>query len=128
MPRLLMDQAQPSSTGWFSRFLKIVPVLALLVTAIGLYLSVQARKKEISCEYIGSSRLVSITAGGIPSDVKMEYHGQPVQSLSKLGFVLRNTGSAAIKRDDVLEPIKLVFPPTVRILNSTVDGTSPQQF
>jgi hypothetical protein len=110
------------------RILQIVPLVALGVAIASFVLTVAARKKEITCEYLGSSRLVAVNSSGLPSDVKVEYNGQPVTSLTKLTFLIRNSGAAAIKREDVRDPLKLVFPTQVRVLNATTDRTSPQPF
>jgi hypothetical protein len=63
-----------------------------------------------------------------PPEMRVEYNGQPVSSLIKMKFVFRNTGSSAIKGEDIREPVRLYFPKSVLLLNSSVDRTSPSQF
>jgi hypothetical protein len=106
----------------------LAPIVGTAVAVIGLFIGLSGRKKELVCAYLGSDKLVSLDAGGISAAVKVEYQGQPVTSLMKMRFVVRNTGSSAIKGEDVREPITLYFPKAVQLLNSSVDRTSPTQF
>ncbi len=87
-----------------------------------------ARKKELTCVYLGSQKLVSLDAGGVHPDAKMDFRGQAITSLVKMNFVFRNTGSAAIKAEDVKEPIGLYFPEDVKLLNTFVEKTGPSEF
>jgi hypothetical protein len=41
-------------------------------------------------------------------------------------FSLRNTGAAAIMAKDVMEPLRLVFPPSTRLMSANVERTFPQ--
>jgi hypothetical protein len=115
-----------------SKLIRILQILAPIVgtgvAAITLLIGLAARKKELACVYLGSDRLVSLDAGGISAAVKVEYQGLTVTSLTKMRFVVRNTGSVAIKGEDVREPITLYFPKSVQLLNSSVDRTSPARF
>lgn len=115
-----------------SKLIRILQILAPIVgtgvAAIGLLIGLAASKKELACVYLGSDRLVSLDAGGVSGAVKVEYEGLTVTSLTKMRFVVRNTGSVAIKGEDVREPITLYFPKSVQLLNSSVDRTSPTQF
>lgn len=118
-----------SEKGKLIRILQVlVPIVGTAVAVIGLLIALASRKKELVCAYLGSDRLVSLDAGGISAAVKVEYEGQTVTSLMKMRFVVRNTGSSAIKGEDVREPITLYFPKAVQLLNSLVDRTSPTRF
>jgi hypothetical protein len=118
-----------SEKGKLIRVLQVlVPIVGVTVAVIGLFIGLAARKKELVCAYLGAEKLVSLDAGGISAAVKVEYENQAVTSLVKMRFVIRNTGSSAIKGDDVLEPISLYFPQSVKLLNSSVDRTLPARF
>lgn len=119
---------QTSETSILIRILRLIPLLALAVAIVSLLLSVASRKKELTCEFTGSTRLVAVSASGVPADVRMEYHGEPVQSLTKLSFLLRNTGAAAIKLEDVRDAARLSFPRSVQVLSAVAERTSPQSF
>lgn len=106
----------------------LVPIVGVAVAAIGLLIGLAGRKKELVCAYLGADKLVSLDAGGISSAVKVEYEDQTVTSLVKMRFVIRNTGSLAIKGEDVLEPVTLYFPKSVKLLNTSVDRTLPVRF
>jgi hypothetical protein len=111
------------------RFLQVfMPIVGVSVAVISLLLTVAARKKELTCTLTASTRLVSENLGGIHPDLHVEFHNQPITSLSKLSFSLRNTGAAAIKGNDVMEPVRLQFPSGTKLLSATVERTLPQQF
>jgi hypothetical protein len=105
-----------------------MPLVGASIALISLLLANAARKKELTCTLTSSTRLVSENLGGIHPDLHVEFRDQPLTSLSKLNFSLRNTGAAAIKGSDVIEPIRLEFPAGTKLLSATVDRTLPQQF
>lgn len=106
----------------------LIPLAGVSVTVISLLLTIAARKKELTCTQIASTRLVSENLGGIHPDLHVEFHGQPIGSLSKETFSLRNTGAAAIKGTDILEPVRLQFPPSTKLLTAVAERTSPPGF
>jgi hypothetical protein len=99
-----------------------------VVAIVALLLALAARKKELTCTYLGASKLVSIDPGGVHPDVRMEFRGVTITSLYKLSFRLKNTGAAAIKRADVSDPITLRFSSGTKLLNTTVERTIPSRF
>src|SRR5882762_1838283 len=110
-----MEEKAPSR---IFRALQILISLAAVVVGItGVLLTVAARKKELTCSLVNSTRLVSENLGGIHPDMHVEFHGQPIFSLAKMTFDLRNTGAAAIMAKDVVEPVRLAFPPTTRLMS-----------
>lgn len=117
-----MEEKGPSSV---LRVLQIlIPLAGVAVTITGVLLTVASRKKELTCTLVNSTRLVSENLGGIHPDMHVEFHGQSIVSLSKMTFTLRNTGSAAIMSKDVVEPVKLVFPPPARLMIANAEKTS----
>jgi len=68
---------------------------------------------------------VSENLGGIHPDMRVQFRDQPIFSLTKVTFSLRNTGAAAVKAQDVVEPIRLKFPAAARLLSALVEKTSP---
>jgi hypothetical protein len=106
----------------------LVPIVGLGVAIVSILLAAAARKKELTFVFLGRDKLISLDAGGISSDVKVEYNGKPVMSLTKMRFVIRNTGSSAIKGEDVREPLTLYFSTGTQLLNSAVDRTLPTEF
>jgi len=77
-----------------------IPIAGVSVTAISLALTLGARKKELTCAYLGVEKVVSLDVVGNDPSLKIEYQSQPISSLLKLKYVLRNTGGAAIKAED----------------------------
>jgi hypothetical protein len=121
--------AEGTSKGTVVRLLQVfMPIVGVSVAVISLLLTVAARKKELTCTLTSSTRLVSENLGGIHPDLHVEFRDQPITSLSKLSFNFRNTGAAAIKGADVVEPVRLEFPLGTKLLSATVDKTLPQQF
>ncbi|HEV2990333.1 MAG TPA: hypothetical protein VG759_17980 [Candidatus Angelobacter sp.] len=106
----------------------VVPIVSVLVALASLLVGIAARKKELTCTLLSSSSIVSANPNGINPDIKVEFRGQQIVSLSKLTFSLKNSGSGAVRVGDVTEPVRVVFPSQNRVLNSSVDGTLPQHF
>lgn len=103
----------------------LIPLLGVGVGITGVLLTVAARKKELTCTLVNSTRLVSENLGGINPDMHVEFHGQPIFSLTKMTFDVRNTGAAAIMAKDVVEPVRLVFPQGARLMSAIVERTFP---
>jgi hypothetical protein len=111
-----------------SRLLQIVvPVASVAIALTSLFLGLSARRKELSCIYLGSERLVSVSYSMAP-DLSVRYHGEPVTSLTKMSYVIRNAGAVAIKGTDIVEPLELDYPDGTKILNAGVDSTIPPEF
>jgi hypothetical protein len=98
------------------------------VAIVALLVGIAARKKELSCSLLSASNIVTIDPSGIDPGLKVQFRGEPIGTLTKLTFSLRNTGAAAIKIDDVKEPIRLRFPTQSKILTAALEGTGPQHF
>jgi hypothetical protein len=118
-----MDEKAPSKI--FRTLQILIPLVSVAVGIIGVLLTVAARKKELTCALVNSTRLVSENLGGIHPDMHVEFHGQPIFSLTKMTFDLRNTGAAAIMAKDVVEPVRLSFPATTKLMSATVERTFP---
>jgi hypothetical protein len=118
-----------------SRILQtIVPIAGVTVALLSFFLGYVSRKKQLTSVYLGAEKLVSVSNAVAP-DVSVQYHGEKVYSLSKMNFVIRNSGAAAIKggdatagRGDVVEPVQLEFPTEVKILSTSVERTLPSEF
>jgi hypothetical protein len=106
----------------------LIPAAGVSVAVVSVLLSVAARKKELTCTLLNTTRLVSENLGGIDPDMRVEFRGQPIYSLSKMTFSLRNTGSAAVRAQDVSEPVHLQFPAGARLLSAVVERTLPLKF
>lgn len=106
----------------------LIPVAGVSVAVASLLLSTAARKKELTCVLLNSTRLVSENLGGISPDMRVEFRGQPIYSLSKMTFALRNTGAAAVRSQDVSEPVRLQFPAGTRLLSAAAERTLPTKF
>jgi hypothetical protein len=113
---------------WLEWTLRLIPAVSAVVAIVALLLALAARKKEIACTYLGASKLVSMEPGGVHPDVRMDFRGTPITSLYKLSFRFKNTDAAAIKHEDIREPLNLQFHTGAKLLNSTVEGTSPSGF
>jgi hypothetical protein len=121
-----MDQASKLGVG---RIIQVaVPIVSVTIAAIALLTTVAARKKELTVTYLGSDKLVSVDAGGLQPGLRVEYEGQPVSSLLKMNFVLRNTGATAIKGEDIKEPLALAFSKEISLLNAVLERTNPSEF
>jgi hypothetical protein len=120
-----MEQTQKEV---LSKFLRFVPILSVGIALIALLTSLEARKKGLTCTYVGSTNLVSVASAGLEKSLKVEVSGQTVTSLAKMSFTVRNTGAVAIRSDDIKEPIGLYFPKNAKLLSAAVDRTNPPGF
>jgi hypothetical protein len=103
----------------------LIPLASVAVGITGVLLTVAARKKEITCTLVNSTRLVNQNLGGIHPDLHVEFHGQSIFSLAKMTFDMRNTGAAAILEKDIVQPVRLVFPAGTKLMSSNVEKTFP---
>ena len=118
-----MEEKTPSRL--FRALQILIPLVGVAVGITGVLLTVAARKKELTCTLVNSTRLVSENLGGIHPDMHVEFHGQAIFSLAKMTFDLRNTAAAAIMAKDVMEPLKLAFPTSTRLMSASVERTFP---
>jgi len=118
-----MEEKAPSKL--FRALQILIPLAGVAVGITGVLLTVAARKKELTCTLVNSTRLVNENLGGIHPDLHVEFHGQPIFSLTKMTFDLRNTGAAAILEKDVVEPVRLAFPVGTKLMSSSVEKTFP---
>jgi hypothetical protein len=121
-----MPESQKAS---LSRLLQtLVPIAGVTVAIAGIAIGYSYRKKELSAVYLGTEKVVSPEVGGVQSDLRIEFRGQNIRSLVKMSFVLRNNGAGAVRIDDVKEPVQLVFPQEVKLLNTLTEKTTPVAF
>jgi hypothetical protein len=106
----------------------LIPAAGVSVALVSVLLSVAARKKELTCTLLNMTRLVSENLGGISPDMRVEFRGQAIYSLSKMTFSLRNSGAAAVRAQDVSDPVHLQFPPGAKLLSASVERTLPLKF
>ena len=113
---------------FLSKIIPLVPVVSAGIAVIALLTSLEARKKGLTCIYLGSTNLVSVASAGLEKTLKVEISGQAVTSLVKMSFAVKNTGAAAIRSEDIKEPIGLYFPKDAKLLSAVVDRTNPPGF
>ncbi len=100
---------------------KIAPaftILSSIIAVTALLFNFTIHKRSFTCTYLGSDSVVQIDKGALVGPLTMRYRDRPVDSLYKLRFVLKNTGSTAIKGTDVMEPLELYFPAGYVLLDS----------
>lgn len=115
-------------TSVLKRLLQVVPIISALVAVLAFVTNLELRKKELTCIYLGNDNLISVESGTLTSVIKVDFQGKPMTSLAKMHFVVKNTGAAAIKGEDVKEAVGLRFPAGVQVLGAALDGTNPPGF
>lgn len=105
----------------------VVPVASVIVALASLFIGLSARRKELTCVFLGTERLVSVS-NNFATDLSVQYRGQPVTSLTKMNYVLRNAGAVAIRGTDIVEPLELDYPVGTKLLDARVDKTLPSDF
>jgi len=111
-----------------SRVLQVVvPIASVMIALASLFIGLSSRRKELTCVFLGTEKLVSVSNNFAP-DLSVQYRGQPVASLTKMNYVLRNSGAVAVRGTDVVEPLELGYPGATKILNANVDKTHPSDF
>jgi len=105
----------------------VVPIASVMIALASLFIGLSARRKELTCVFLGTEKLVSVS-NSIAPDLSVQYRGHAVTSMTKMIYVLRNAGAVAVKGSDVVEPIELDYPVGTKILNANVDKTLPSDF
>ncbi|MFQ5663068.1 MAG: hypothetical protein ACE5HL_04490 [Terriglobia bacterium] len=103
-----VEQKVPSperATRWLQ---VLLGVIAVGITLAALVISLSLRKKELTVIFRGSDSLIEV-GGGLETSLSIEYRGKAIRSLSKARIVVRNSGAAPIKAEDVVEPLILAF-------------------
>jgi hypothetical protein len=109
-----------------SRAVGIITVLGLILAAIGIVAPIvwdlYKSHTALQIRLISSSRLV----GGGPTIDKLQfsYDGRPVAALSKLSFVLANSGRTPIRSGDIVTPPTVTLP-DARVLDTHIDNVKP---
>jgi len=115
--------------SWLGTLATVVGTFAgIVITAVGVYVAIETGKRELSFQYLSFERVVSLDSRGRVPELKLEYQSRPISSLVKQRFVLRNTGSTAIKREDVREKIRFIYPENTNLLTAFVEATKPSTF
>src|SRR5258708_17804112 len=74
-----------------------VAAVSAMIALASLLFTVAARKKELTCSLFSASSIVTVDPSGIDPDLRIQFRGEPIRTLSKLTFSIKNTGSAAIR-------------------------------
>src|SRR2546421_11868735 len=68
----------------------------------------QRSKKEISYQIISDAPIASISKG-FEKRVTIQLDGKPVKDVRQVVIKIRNSGNAAVKRDDYDKQLKFIF-------------------
>jgi hypothetical protein len=105
---------------WFS-------ILGVFIALATFFLNANLRRKELTFTYLGADNLVHIERKGLADTLSIQYGNVPINELYKLTFTVRNSGSTAIKAEDIKEPLEIVFPEGFSLLGSpSIEETRPQ--
>jgi hypothetical protein len=100
---------------------------SLLVTAVGVLAPIAwdwyKNSSELTLQEISSTSIVNRVQ--IPNGLTLAYGGVSVENLTKLAFVLSNTGSNPVQASQVLEPPRITFKAPTRILSVQIDRVAP---
>jgi len=105
-----------------------ISIVGVTVTVSSFLINFAARKRELSCVLLGYEKLISLQPTAVAPNIKVELDGLHITSLSKINLVIRNTGSVAIKGEDVKEALRIEFPSEVKLLSAYVERTTPSDF
>jgi len=64
-------------------------------------------------------------SGDLSDELSISYKGEIVNSLSLLEISLENTGTNSVLEDDYQQPIRIVFPPSSKIIDARIIDTYP---
>ncbi|WP_158793214.1 hypothetical protein [Granulicella sp. L60] len=105
---------------WFS-------ILGVFIALATFFLNVNLRRKELTFTYLGADNLIHIERKGLADALSIQYGNVPISELYKLTFTIRNSGSTAIKAEDIKEPLEIVFPKEFSLLGApSIEETRPQ--
>jgi hypothetical protein len=102
-------------TNWAQIIALPVALVAIIVSIVLHYYTRQHR--ALSCEFETPLFPVILRPGeGLLGEIEILYAGQPISNLYITRVTTRNTGHAAIRSSDVVEPLTFEFGPDVRLL------------
>lgn len=104
----------------------VVAVLVGIVTAVVAIwvFRKQRSKKEISYQIISDAPIASISKG-FEKRVTIQLDGKPVKDVRQVVIKIRNSGNAAVKRDDYDKQLKFIFEGS-EIIGGDVLSTEPE--
>ena len=109
------------------RILPWIAILSFGLTALTFATNANLRRKELTFAFLGAENLVHIDRSSLKGSLSIRYQDVPISELYRLSFSVRNSGSSAIREDDIKEPIEINFPKGYVLLDpSTVEETRPQ--
>jgi hypothetical protein len=110
-------------TGYKKIIAIITILLAVLAVITPVLWDVYMRKAALELHHLSS-----ITLLDDPKIEKLEiiYKGQPITNITKLSFLLRNSGQLPILREHIVEPLKISFSGIRKILDVNVSSKIPE--
>lgn len=105
----------------------VLAFISLIVTVLGVILPIAwdyyTGQKGVSLTLMSHSQLISTSAG--VDGINITYNGTKLTSLSKMIFLLENTGNKPILKSDVITPVRITVPKDSNILDAIVDSKHP---
>jgi|GEM_PF-5218325 len=120
--------AHANKESFLKRVLPWFSLISVLIAALTFVTNANLRRKELTFSFTGVDNLVHIDRSSLKGSLSIRYQDYPISELYRLTFVLRNTGSSAIRAEDVKEPLQIIFPAGYVLLEPTIveQQTKPQ--
>lgn len=84
-------------------------------------------RKELSAYLVGFESTFEVT-DWIKNQVEIRYNKAKVKSLERVRLILRNTGNRAIRKEDMVEPIRIIFPDPAKVIEIKKHKSSFEEY
>ena len=120
------DQPLLPKESLLKRTVPWIAILSFVLTTVTFVINANLRRKELTFTFLGAESVVHIDRTSLKGSLSIRYQDVPISELYRLSFAVRNSGSSAIREDDVKEPLQINFPKGYVLLDpSTVEETRP---
>lgn len=98
-------------------------VVAILGVVVPIAWDYYSSQKGVSLTLMSQSQIISASTG--VEGLEISYKGTRLSSLSRMTFLVENTGNKPILESDVVSPIKIRISNAASILDAIIDSKSP---
>lgn len=106
-----------------SAFAFISLIIAILGVILPIAWDYYSGQKGISLTLMSQNQLISASTG--VEGIEISYKGTKLTALSKVVFLIENTGSKPILQSEVVSPVKITVSENANILDAMVDSKVP---
>lgn len=105
-----------------------ITLVSFLIAIMGVVVPIAwdyySGKKGVSLTLMSHTQVISANSG--VEGVEISYKGMKLSSLSRMTFLVENTGNKPILESDIVSPVKIVVSEETKVLDVIVDSKVPE--